>query len=48
MGNNSLRIIILDNLNTHTPAAFYLSFYPEEARKLANRFEFHSTPKHGS
>lgn len=41
-------IVVLDNLNTHTPAAFYLAFEPEEARRLVNRFEFHYTPKHGS
>ncbi len=41
-------IVVLDNLNTHTPAAFYLAFKPDEARRLANRFEFHFTPKHGS
>ncbi|NIQ11444.1 MAG: IS630 family transposase, partial [Gammaproteobacteria bacterium] len=40
--------MVLDNLNTHTPAAFYLAFEPEEARRLVNRFEFHFTPKHGS
>jgi hypothetical protein len=41
-------IVVLDNLNMHTPAAFYLAFEPEEARRLVNRFEFHFTPKHGS
>ncbi len=41
-------IVVLDNLNTHTPAAFYQAFEPEEARRLVNRFEFHFTPKHGS
>jgi transposase len=41
-------IVVLDNLNTHTPAAFYVAFEPEEARRLVNRFEFHFTPKHGS
>ncbi len=41
-------IVVLDNLNIHTPAAFYLAFEPEEARRLVNRFEFHYTPKHGS
>ena len=41
-------VVVLDNLNTHTPAAFYLAFEPEEARRLVNRFEFHYTPKHGS
>lgn len=41
-------VVVLDNLNTHTPAAFYLAFEPEEARRLVERFEFHFTPKHGS
>lgn len=41
-------VVVLDNLNTHTPAAFYLAFEPEEARRLVDRFEFHFTPKHGS
>ena len=41
-------IVVLDNLNIHTPAAFYLAFEPEEGRRLVNRFEFHYTPKHGS
>jgi hypothetical protein len=41
-------VIVLDNLNTHVPASFYVAFAPEEARRLANRFEFHYTPKHGS
>jgi len=40
--------VVLDNLNTHTPAAFYLAFEPDEARRLVDRFEFHFTPKHGS
>jgi hypothetical protein len=41
-------IVVLDNLNTHTPSAFYETFAPEEARRLVERFEFHFTPKHGS
>jgi hypothetical protein len=41
-------IVVLDNLNTHTPSAFYGTFEPEEARRLVERFEFHFTPKHGS
>ena len=28
-------IVVLDNLNTHTPSAFYETFEPEEARRLA-------------
>ena len=41
-------VVVLDNLNTHTPSAFYETFTPEEARRLVERFEFHFTPKHGS
>ncbi len=40
--------VVLDNLNIHTPAAFYEAFTPGEARRLVQRFEFHYTPKHGS
>jgi DDE superfamily endonuclease len=40
--------VVLDNLNTHSPSAFYETFEPEEARRLVERFEFHFTPKHGS
>lgn len=41
-------VVVLDNLNTHTPASFYKVFKPDEAFKLFQRFEFHYTPKHGS
>ncbi len=41
-------IVVLDNLNTHGPGSFYEAFPPAEARRLAARFEFHYTPKHGS
>jgi len=41
-------VIMMDNLNTHSPASFYETFAPEEALRLSNRFEFHYTPKHGS
>jgi len=41
-------VIVMDNLNTHSPISFYETFEPQEARRLANRFEFHYTPKHGS
>jgi hypothetical protein len=40
--------VVLDNLNTHGPTSFYEAYAPEEARRLAERFEFHYTPKHGS
>ncbi len=41
-------VVVLDNLNTHVWAAFYLAFEPQEARRLVERFELHYTPKHGS
>jgi transposase len=41
-------VVVCDNLNTHTPAALYEAFEPAEARRLAERFEWHYTPKHGS
>jgi hypothetical protein len=41
-------VLVQDNLNTHTPASLYLAFAPQEARRLAERFEWHYTPKHGS
>jgi len=46
---DSARIILVeDNLNTHTDASLYKSFAPEEAFRLARRFERHRTPVHGS
>ena len=41
-------VFVQDNLNTHTKAALYQTFEPQEANALAKRFEFHYTPKHGS
>lgn len=41
-------VVVLDNLNTHNAASFYEAFPPGEAHRLAHRFEFHHTPKHGS
>lgn len=40
--------VVLDNLNTHTGASLYEAFAPAEARRILDRLEFHSTPKHGS
>jgi hypothetical protein len=40
--------LVVDNLNTHTPAALYATFPPELAHRLARKLEFHYTPKHGS
>jgi transposase len=46
---NAERIrIVLDNLNTHKPAALYETFPPAEANRILNRLEFHFTPKHAS
>ncbi|MGB2824282.1 MAG: IS630 family transposase, partial [Phycisphaerae bacterium] len=32
----------------HSPASLYEAFEPAEAKRLAERFECHYTPKHGS
>jgi hypothetical protein len=40
--------LVVDNLNTHGPGALYEAFPPAEARRLARRFQWHYTPKHGS
>ena len=40
--------LVQDNLSTHTPASLYAAFPAPEARRLAERFEWHYTPKHGS
>lgn len=41
-------VLVQDNLNTHRPASLYEAFPPAEARRIADRFEWHYTPKHGS
>jgi hypothetical protein len=41
-------VMVMDNLNTHSLASLYEAFAPDEARRLAERFEIHYTPKHGS
>ena len=41
-------VLVCDNLNTHTPACLYEAFPPEQARRIAERLEWHYTPKHGS
>lgn len=41
-------VLVLDNLNTHTPASLYELLPPEKAKRLADRLEIHYTPKHGS
>ncbi len=41
-------VLVMDNLNTHTPAALYEVFPPHEAKRLADKLEIHYTPKPGS
>ena len=41
-------VLVLDQLNTHTPASLYAAFPPAEAKRLTDKLEIHYTPKHGS
>jgi hypothetical protein len=41
-------LLVMDNLNTHTPGSLYEAFEPQEARRLIDKLEIHHTPKHGS
>lgn len=41
-------VLVLDNLNTHTPAALYATFSPTEAHRLNAKLAWHYTPVHGS
>jgi hypothetical protein len=43
----SIRLVV-DNLSTHSPAAFYGAFSPEFARALSRKVEFVYPPTHGS
>ncbi len=40
--------VIQDQLNTHVKTSLYKAFEPEEAKRIADKLEFHYTPKHGS
>ena len=40
--------LVCDNLNTHSPAAFYENFSAQEARCMSKKIEFVYTPTHGS
>lgn len=46
--NSELITVVMDNLNTHSPASLYKAFKPAEAKRILNKLEFHYTPKHGS
>ncbi len=41
-------VLVMDQLNTHSPASLYAAFPPAEAKRIADRLEIHHTPKHGS
>ena len=41
-------VLVMDNLNTHSPSSLYEAFEPQEARRLTEKLEIHWTPKHGS
>lgn len=41
-------VLVMDNLNTHTPASLSGAFAHTEARRILERLERHHTPKHGS
>jgi DDE superfamily endonuclease len=41
-------VLVMDQLNTHSPASLYEAFPPSEAKRLADKLELHYTPKHGS
>ena len=41
-------VLVMDNLNIHSPASLYVAFEPKEAKRLADNLEIHYTPKHGS
>lgn len=41
-------VLVMDNLNIHSPASLYEAFAPAEAKRLADTLEIHYTPRHGS
>ena len=41
-------VLVMDNLNTHSPISLYETFAPAEAKRILDRLEIHHTPKHGS
>jgi len=41
-------VLVMDNLNTHTPGSLYEAFDPTEARRLIHKLDIHYTPKHAS
>jgi DDE superfamily endonuclease len=46
---NAERIVLVtDNVNTHGPWSLYEVFAPGEAKRIADKLEWHYTPEHGS
>jgi hypothetical protein len=41
-------VLVTDNLNVHAAASLYTAFPPAEARRIAEKVEWHYTPTHGS
>jgi hypothetical protein len=41
-------VLVADNLNTHGPGCLYEAFASARARRIAEKLEWHYTPKHGS
>ena len=41
-------VLVTDNLNIHHPACLYERFPPAEARRIAEKLEWHYTPEHAS
>lgn len=41
-------LLVCDNLNTHKFTALYKAYEAAEADRIAEKLEFHYTPKHGS
>ena len=41
-------LLVCDNLNTHKFGSLYKAFETDEADRIAEKLEFHYTPKHGS
>jgi hypothetical protein len=40
--------VIMNNLNTHSPASLYVRFDPATAKRIADKLDIQYTPKHGS
>jgi hypothetical protein len=41
-------VLVMDQLNTHSPASLYAAFPAIEATRLRDKLDIHYTPKHGS